>query len=242
MDEFLHDTHAHIDLMADPDSTVLEIENRKIYTIAVTNLPVLYRQLNSKVSSRFIRPALGFHPELLAKFAKDIPQMWDSLEQAKYIGEVGIDLKVAKDSQALQVNFFEELVQRCHQLGGKILTIHSRGAAQHVVNIIGHDFNGKFILHWYSGGLETLDQAVTNGAYISVNYAMTCSASGRRIIQFVPKTRLLLESDAPFVNVKGKCYDTLSVALIVEQIASIKRLSVQEISIQLHENFKRLII
>lgn len=241
MDEFLHDTHAHIDLMADPISTVREIEQRKIYTIAVTNLPALYRQLSSKLSSRFIRPALGFHPELMAKFAKDIPQMWDSLEQAIYIGEVGIDLKVAKESEALQVDFFTELVQRCHQLGGKILTIHSRGAAQQVVNIVGNDFNGKFILHWYSGGLKILDDAITNGAFISVNYAMTCSASGRRIIYAVPNTRLLLESDAPFVCVNGKSYDTLSLALIVEQIASIKNVSYQEMSAQLYENFKRLI-
>ena len=241
MDEFLHDTHAHIDLMADPVSTVREIENRKIYTIAVTNLPVLYRQLSSKLSSRFIRPALGFHPELMAKFAKDIPQMWDSLEQARYIGEVGIDLKVARDSEALQVDFFTELVQRCHQLGGKILTIHSRGAAQQVVNIMGNDFNGKFILHWYSGGLKILEEAITNGAFISVNYAMTCSDSGRRIINAIPNTRLLLESDAPFVSVNGKSYGTLSMPLIVEQIASIKNVSYQEMVEQLHENFKRLI-
>lgn len=241
MDEFLHDTHAHIDLMADPVSTVREIEQRKIYTIAVTNLPALYRQLNSKLRSKFIRPALGFHPELMAEFHKDIPQMWDSLEQAKYIGEVGIDLKVAKDSEEMQVNFFTELVQRCHKLGGKILTIHSRGAAQKVVDILGDSFNGKFILHWYSGALNTLDKAIENGAYISVNYAMTCSASGRRIINAVPNTRLLLESDAPFVSVKGKSYDTLSIALIVEQIASIKNISCQEMSAQLHDNFKRLI-
>ena len=242
MDEFLHDTHAHIDLMADPVSMVCEIERRKIYTIAVTNLPVLYRQLSNKLSSKFIRPALGFHPELIAKFAKDIPQMWDSLEQAKYIGEVGIDLKVARASEALQVDFFMELVQRCHQLGGKILTIHSRGAAKQVVNIIGHAFNGKFILHWYSGGLKTLDEAITNGAFISINYSMTCSASGRRIIDAVPNTRLLLESDAPFVSIKGKSYDTLSMSLIVEQIASIKNVSYLEMSAQLHENFKRLIL
>lgn len=241
MDEFLHDTHAHLDLMTNPVSTVHEIERRKIYTIAVTNLPALYKQLNVRFNSRFVRPALGFHPELIAKFERDIPQMWDNLEQARYIGEVGIDLKVARDSERLQVSFFTELVQRCHQLGGKILTIHSRGAAQQVVDIIGHAFNGKFILHWYSGGLNTLNEAINNGAFISVNYAMTCSVSGRRIIQAVPNTRLLLESDAPFVNVNGKSYYTINVDLIVEKIASIKNVSYNEMSSQLHKNFKRLI-
>lgn len=241
MDEFLHDTHAHIDLMPDPDAFVKEINRRRIYTIAVTNLPVLYQQLDQKLDSKFVRAALGFHPELMARFQADIPQMWESLEKARYIGEVGIDLKVAKDSEALQISFFTELIRRCHQLGGKILTIHSRGASQQVIDIIGPGFNGKFILHWYSGGLKTLEQAINYGAFFSINYAMTCSPSGKRVIQMVPAERLLLESDAPFVTVKGKSHNTLSVAQIVKEIAFIKNISYPEISSQLYQNFKNLI-
>ncbi|MFD2903787.1 Qat anti-phage system TatD family nuclease QatD [Sphingobacterium anhuiense] len=241
MNEFLFDTHAHLDLLPNFEETVSKIEQRKIYTIAVTNLPSLYRRLNSRVNSKYIKPALGFHPELIEQFAKHIPEMWDSLPQAKYIGEVGIDLKNAKKSEDLQISFFTELINRCDKLGGKIITVHSRGAAQQVVDIIGSNFHGKFILHWYSGGIKVLEQAVSNGAYFSINYAMTLSSSGQRIIQSVPKDRLLLESDAPFVNVNGKCYDSLCVDQTVAKIAELKNITYSELLSQLNKNFKVLL-
>lgn len=241
MNEFLFDTHAHLDLLPDFEDTVSKIEQRKIYTIAVTNLPSLYKRLSNKINSKYIKPALGFHPELIEQYANHIPEMWDRLPEAKYIGEVGLDLKVAGKSEYLQTSFFTELIKRCNKLGGKILTVHSRGAAQQVIDIIGDKFNGKFILHWYSGSLKTLEQAVNNGAYFSINYAMTLSLSGQKIIRSIPKNRLLLESDAPFVNFEGKRFDSLCVDLTVAKIAELRNLTYLEASSQLYENFKALL-
>jgi TatD DNase family protein len=41
-----------------------------------------------------------------------------------------------------------------------------------VVSIIGSKFNGKVILHWYSGIKQIQMQAIENGYYFSVNYKM----------------------------------------------------------------------
>ena len=61
---------------ADFDNTVNEIERNHIFTIAVTNLPILYSKLKNRINSKFIRPALGFHPELLFQYQKYIPDMF----------------------------------------------------------------------------------------------------------------------------------------------------------------------
>ena len=63
--EYLYDTHFHLDLHKDRNSVITEIENQKIYTIAVTNLPDLYRRESIEIASKYIRFSLGFHPELL---------------------------------------------------------------------------------------------------------------------------------------------------------------------------------
>jgi len=81
-----YDTHCHLDLFQDFDNTVNEIELNQIYTIAVTNLPILYSKLINRVNSKYIRPALGFHPELLFQYRQYIPDMWRLLPEAKYIG------------------------------------------------------------------------------------------------------------------------------------------------------------
>lgn len=241
MSDFLFDTHSHLDLLKSFDYTVQEIEKKKIYTIAVTNLPVLYQKLTEKINSKYIKPALGFHPELIDEYKKYIPEMWKLLPDARYIGEVGLDFKVGKDSKDLQTQFFEELIQRCHALGGKILTIHSRGSANDVISIIGNHFNGKYILHWYSGNIKDLQIAVLNGAYFSINYAMVISSSGQKIIESIPNERLLLESDSPFVLINKKPFSTLEIDKVVTKLAHIKNLSFEEMLHILYGNFKRLL-
>ena len=149
MDNHLYDTHLHLDLFKCKDNIIQEIEEHRIYTIAVTNLPVLFKKLKDNLSSKYIRPALGFHPELLLQYKQHIPQMWDSLSETRYIGEVGLDFKTGGEFKELQFSFFEELIERCDKLGQKILTIHSRQSANEVVSIIGASFNGKVIMHWY---------------------------------------------------------------------------------------------
>ncbi|GGP03845.1 TatD family hydrolase [Cloacibacterium rupense] len=204
MTNFLFDTHAHLDLSTNFYEEVNSIEKLKIYTIAVTNLPPLYIRFKSRIESKYIKPALGFHPELIEKYQKYIPQMWNLLDEAKYIGEVGLDYKVAINSKAIQLSFFESLIHKCNDLGGKVLTIHSRNSVDDVLSIIGSKFNSKFILHWYSGNLKNIDIAVANGAYFSINNAMFNSNNGLKIINQIPTDRLLLESDYPFVINKDK--------------------------------------
>lgn len=236
-----YDTHCHLDLFEDFDNTVNEIEQNQIYTIAVTNLPILYSKLKKRINSKFIRPALGFHPELLFQYQKYIPDMWELLPEAKYIGEVGLDFKTGKDYKSLQISFFEELISRCNDLGGKILTVHSRLSAEDIVSIIGPNFDGKVILHWYSGNTTTLKRAIDNRYYFSVNYAMLNSDSGRRIINMIPSDRMLIESDAPFIKIQDRFFRPTDLIAITNSLSSHKNISLENMRSILWTNFKDLI-
>ena len=90
--EHLYDTHFHLDLQKDRTAAICEIEENQIYAIAVTNLPDLYRKEAVEIKSKYIRIALGFHPELIHQYQKQIPLMWELLPEVRYIGEVGLDL------------------------------------------------------------------------------------------------------------------------------------------------------
>lgn len=242
MNNFLFDTHAHLDLSTNFNEEVISIEKRKIYTIAVTNLPPLYIKLKNRIESKYIKPALGFHPELLEKYQKYIPDMWGLLEDAKYIGEVGLDYKTAVNSKAIQLRFFESLIYKCNEIGGKILTIHSRNSVDDILSIIGSNFNSKFILHWYSGNLKNIDLAIANGAYFSINRAMFNSINGLKIINHIPLDRLLLESDFPFV-IKGnkEIFKVTDINDIVINLAKNRNKSYEEIVKQLGSNFRDLL-
>lgn len=154
-----------------------------------------------------------------------------------------MDYKVAINSKALQLSFFESLIQRCNDLGGKVLTIHSRNSVDDILAVIGNKFNGKFILHWYSGNLKNIDLAVTSGAYFSINSAMLKSKNGLKIIGQIPSTRLLLESDYPFV-IKGNRtpFRVSDISETVSELAKFKDNDYEEMLRTLNRNFKNLLL
>jgi len=243
MTNFLFDTHAHLDLSPNFNEDINSIEKLKIYTIAVTNLPPLYVKFKHRIEAKYIKPALGFHPELIEKYQKYIPQMWSLLNDARYIGEVGLDYKVAINSKSIQLSFFESLIHRCDNLGGKILTIHSRNSVDDILSIIGSKFNSKFILHWYSGTLKNIDLAVANGAYFSINNAMLYSNNGLKIINHIPFERLLLESDYPFViNTDKTPFRVTDINETVVKLAKLKNNDYDEMLKILNENFKQILM
>ncbi len=193
----LYDTHFHLDLQKNVKAAIEEINANKIYTIAMTNLPVLYEKEKQQYDSPYIRTALGFHPELIGEYKKYIPLMWEKLSEARYIGEVGLDF-TDKTYQADQVSFFSELVQRCRKDETKIISIHSRKAEREVLDVLDDAFSFKAILHWYSGDESLLNRAVKMGCYFSVNGNMLKSRKIERMLEIVPKNRILLETDSPF--------------------------------------------
>lgn len=207
--DYLYDTHYHLDLQKDRSAAIREIEEKQIYTIAVTNLPDLYRKESVEIASKYIRFALGFHPELIHQYKSQIPLFWDFLPEVRYIGEVGLDY-TEKDGQKEQTVFFSELVERCRYDSGKIMTIHSRRAVGKVLDIIGDNYRFKAILHWFTGNSDELKKAVQKGCYFSVNGAMMKSRRFLDIMPMIPSNRLLLETDSPFTYYNVSHSNTLS--------------------------------
>lgn len=197
----LFDTHFHLDLHKNRTSVIHDLEEKQIYTIAVTNLPDLYRKESVEFASKYIRLALGFHPELLHQYKAQIPLMWDLLPEVRYVGEVGLDL-VDNTYEREQLAFFNELVERCRYDSNKIFTIHSRRAVTKVLDVIGDNYRFKSILHWFSGSKSELEKAIERGCFISVNGAMIKSKKFMDMLPFIPPSRVLLETDSPFTNYK----------------------------------------
>ena len=200
--EHLFDTHFHLEFQKDRAAAIRDVEEKQIYTIAVTNLPDLYRKESVKIASKYIRFALGFHPELIHQYKRQIPLMWDMLPEVRYVGEVGLDL-VDKSSEKEQEAFFSELVERCRYDSNKIFTIHSRRAVDKVLEILGDNYRFKAILHWFSGSRNELEKAIEKGCYFSVNGAMIKSKRFLEFLPMIPSSRILIETDSPFTSYTG---------------------------------------
>lgn len=204
----LYDTHCHIDLLPDKKAIMEEINQGHIYVMAMTNLPDIYRREKVVYDSKYIRTCLGFHPELIEEYEHQVEMMWQLLPTAKYIGEVGLDF-VNAGAVGKQVSFLSELFERCNDLSPKIISLHSRGAVDELLNILPEKRTFIPIMHWYTGTAAQLCKAVKLGCYISVNFSMLRSSKSRQLIKNIPEDRLLIETDAPFALKMGSYTKTL---------------------------------
>ena len=216
----LVDTHCHVDLYPDPAAVVREIERRRVYTIAVTNTPSVFLRLCEIVGdARYVRPALGLHPELAVERHRELSTFEALLPRTRYVGEVGLDYQTTVDAErATQRRVLATIIGQCDSAGGKVVTVHSRRAAEDVVDAFGERFRGTVVLHWYSGGVRALRRAIGNGAFISVNPAMARSEKARTLIAEVPRERVLTETDGPFVTIGPSASATPAVPADVQRV------------------------
>lgn len=200
------DAHCHVDLYQEPSKILADAEKNKVWTLAVTNLPRVFSHTKDLASRyKVVFPAVGFHPELVGQYESEFRTIDEFIANNNYIGEIGLDY-VTTDSriQEKQRRVFSHIVNLCRQSSGRVLSIHSRRSAQDVLEIIGSDFPGSVILHWFSGNHRDLNNAVKLGCYFSCNPAMLLSETGRKLVSLIPRNRVLTESDGPFVTIQGQ--------------------------------------
>lgn len=241
MNKFLMDAHMHFDLYKNRDDILKYIENQKSYTIAVTNLPELYECYFKKYDNyKYIKIALGFHPELVLQYKNQLPLFFKHIDDTRYIGEVGLDFTTKDEiDKETQCAIFKRIVDSC-QGRNKILSVHSRRAENECLKIL-EDFDGKVILHWFSGNVGNLNKALKRGYYFSVNHQMLLSKNGRQIIDLLPIERILIESDAPFTTGLDRKYNLSFVDNIYEYLSKKKEVSILEISLIVKNNFRKLL-
>lgn len=237
----LFDTHFHLDLFPDAPAVVQRCEAQRIYTIAVTNAPCVFEKTERLThGTRFLRPALGLHPELAVERRGELALFRALLPRTRYIGEVGLDYSTSSGSdRRTQRSVFTEILRLCSETGDKVLTVHSRRAAEDVVDAIGDSFRGTVILHWYSGSWKALERALAAGAFVSVNTAMCESKRFNQLVTRVPAERLLTETDGPFVGVRGRKAEPADVREVIAALSRSWGQDEDEVSRTLHANFAR---
>ena len=182
------------------------------------------------------------YPELIRERKKEIELFFKYLAQAKCVGEIGIDgSENNKNYIEEQKAIFMEIIQRCDSYKNKVISIHSRKAEAHVLDIleskITESSSNTYIMHWYTGDLRNLSRAVDLGCYFSINKKMADSKNGSVIIRKIPFTRLLLESDSPLISNISRVGELESDLLqCIKLIAKIKNLSQSEIVGRIEEN------
>lgn len=240
------DFHCHLDLFPDHEAAIARAEAARVYTLTVTTTPKAWPR-NSALTRelRFVRAALGLHPQLVAERADELALWERHLPETRYVGEVGLDAGPRFfRSLDLQKQIFGTVLERCADAGGKILSVHTVRSAPAVLGLIEQHLppqQGTVVLHWFTGSRSDARRAVKLGCYFSINAAMAVSETGKALIADLPLDRLLTETDGPFTRVDGRPAEPPSVRAAVVAIAECRQAEPATIASAVLANLRRML-
>ncbi|MBB5891870.1 TatD family hydrolase [Kutzneria kofuensis] len=237
----LTDTHCHIDAYDNPIEILDSAHAAGVHVIAVTEDPGKYRLLRTRLGRRNgVDVALGFHP-LRAGGASpnDLARFLRLLPQAKWIGEIGLDFsRTGAATRKQQIRVFEAILAD-PQLRTRPVTVHSRGAEPETITRLAQA-HVPAILHWYTGPLSAVDDALAAGLWFSINPAMIRSKKAVPLLQRLPPQRVLLETDGPFARSGSRPAVPSDVLGTLDHLARLWGMSTDEARKAIAQNEQRL--
>lgn len=269
----LTDTHCHLDFNTFDEDRQMVIERATEAGVRRILIPGLDLESSRSAvrlaeSQEPLYAAVGIHPTDLEEFSRDALQEIRQLAdhpKVVAIGEIGLDYYWVKEAEKrlFQHEALKEQLLLASSLN-KPVVIHMREendawfgqASLDLLDILGdwcetlrvenHPLAEKpGVLHSYNGNLETAQRAIRYNFYIGVTGPVTYknAEEKRNIIRQLPLTRLLIETDAPFLSPvpqRGKRNEPAFVAHIADKIAEIHMTTREHLAEITAENAARL--
>ena len=165
------------------------------------------------------------------------------------IGEIGLDYhfesygEIPMDKQKEQY-FFEKQLELAREVRLPVI-IHDREAHGDCFETVLKYPEVKGVFHSYSGSAEMARELVKRGWYISFSGTLTFknAAQVRKAALAVPRDRLLIETDCPYLAphpMRGKLNHSGLLSYVLETLGELWECSPEEAAKQTFENASRL--
>lgn len=254
----LFDTHAHYDdarFDADRDALLRAMPENGVGLILNPGCDVetSRKALSYAQTYPHVYAAVGYHPENIEGLSDEA--VADGLREieamaadprVRAIGEIGLDYYWVKDpaERKRQQEVFRAQMRMAGRLGLPVI-VHDREAHLDCLTIAEQYPNVRGVFHCYSGSAEFAQRLLDLGWYISFTGVITFKNAKKAldVIRMMPMDRIMVETDAPYMApepYRGKRNSSLYVHRMVETIAEVKGLPVEEVVRMTTENGKRL--
>lgn len=160
-------------------------------------------------------------------------------------GEIGLDFYYDHSPRDVQIAVFRRQIRKARELDLPII-VHSRDADDETVEILteecsGENFRGG-IMHCFGGTPQMAEKLMSIGFLISFagNVTFKKAHNLRDAVRVVPKEKLLVETDCPFltpVPLRGKRNEPAFVVHTARFLADLYGVSFEEIAGQTTQNF-----
>ena len=237
----LVDTHAHLDLLEGDVAAVLE----RAYAVGVTGVVAVGIDLAAsrravELAHAFpqVRAVVGMHPHDASRLDDAALRELGRLAadpRVVGIGETGLDFYRDRSPRSDQERAFRAQVELARGLGLPVV-VHDREAHADTMRILDEyaPFDGRLVMHCFSGDLEMAHAILDMGGYVSVAGPVTFHNARKLqdIVRELPTEKLLIETDCPFLSphpYRGKPNSPERLVLIAEKVAELKGIPVEDL-------------
>ncbi len=204
------DTHCHLidpQFTKDLDDVLSRAQGVGITTIINAGYDVRTSRDAVKMHNNlaWLLPAIGIHPnESAEESLREMDDIEDILahEKISAIGETGLDYYRDRSPRNAQQELFRKHIDGARRHGLPLL-IHTRNSIDDALKILKDEDYHRGVFHCYSGSLEQARIALDMGFYLGFGGVLTFSRRNRDVFKKIPKDRILLETDAPFLSPAG---------------------------------------
>ena len=251
------DTHCHLDgeeFREDLEAVVARAKEAGVQAIGVPAIDLKSSVFVISLCERypgFCYPMLGLHPEevkanwkvQLAGIKMDVAAI-----EPVAIGEVGLDFYWSREFEKEQLEAFEEQVKLAVEMKLPLM-IHCRKAQNEMVAILKRykDQLHGGIFHCFTGNaLEAQELLQFEGFALGIGGVLTFKKSHlpEVLAQNVPLSRIVLETDAPYmapVPKRGERNEPAFVAYVLKRLAEAYGVSEEEVERQTNANCQKIL-
>lgn len=193
-------------------------------------------------------PMMGLHPCYVKENYKEelqIVEQWLKKRKFAAIGEIGLDFYWDKTFASQQFEAFNLQMQWAvdYQLP---IVIHTREAMQATIDAV-KPFAAKGltgVFHCFSGSYESAKEIIGMNFLLGIGGVITYKNAGLgEVVGKIDLQHLVLETDAPYLTPvphRGKRNESAYLELIVNKIAEVKNISVEEVATITTTNAEKL--
>ncbi|WP_019672340.1 TatD family hydrolase [Psychrobacter lutiphocae] len=193
--------------------------------------------------------SVGIHPcediaVLQSATVERIVEMADA-EHVWAIGETGLDYYWSDENISAQKDSLARHIYASQQLK-KPLVVHTREAKQDTIDVLRAEKAEHGIIHCFTEDWETAKKALDLGFYISFSGIVSFknAQSLRDAALKVPRDRLLIETDSPYlapVPKRGKSNEPAYVPYVAQCLGDLFGMSSEEVGRLTTKNFEDLL-
>lgn len=191
---------------------------------------------------------MGLHPcSVKENYLDELIIVKDWLSKRKFaaIGEIGLDFYWDKTFIVQQYEAFSMQIELSLKYNLPII-IHTRNAMQETIDVVKEFMPGgvRGIFHCFGGTIENAIEIIDAGFYLGIGGVLTYKKSGlAEVLEKIDLKYIVLETDSPYLTpepFRGKRNESSYLKYIVEKLAQIKKVSVEEVAAITTKNAEKI--